>query len=379
MPPKQLPVNDAAIIIPGSKWRPENYSGKIYGPTRLREGLKKSRNLVSINLLREIGIKYTRNYVEPFGFPKKDTPADLTLSLGTGSVTPYQMAAAYSILANGGYQVQPYFITKITDNNGDIIEEHTPKIACKECTKDKANNPVSETAQNETYAPLIMKPYVNYQINSMLKSVARSGTAARTHVLKRNDLAGKTGTTNDQRDAWFCGFTPKKVAVVWIGFDNTQKMGRRETATQLALPAWIDFMKGALKDVEKVSLPVPKGLKAVKIDDYHGFRADSNTLKPITEYLTRAQIPGRIPENFSYSTGGLLANQFVQPVNNPVKPNIILADDLLAGSGLQNFEGLEALEALDASHTNQASVTPPKKTRALKIGNDILEIPEQLF
>ncbi|HIQ07732.1 MAG TPA: penicillin-binding protein 1A, partial [Thiotrichaceae bacterium] len=350
-------VNDAPIRL--RSWSPQNYSGKSFGPTRLRYGLKKSRNLVSIQLLREIGVAYARNYVEKFGFKGSEVPKDLTMALGTGSVTPMQMAGAYSVFANGGYKVEPYFITHINDYLGKSIFQHFPKTVCKHCESNKSTKP-----KPAKIAKRIMKPYVNYQINSMLQSVARSGTATRTRVLKRNDIGGKTGTTNDQKDAWFSGYTPKKVTTVWVGFDQIQPMGRRETATGLALPVWIEFMKTALKGVPQVSLVPPKGMRSLSMDALTGFIADDRSIDVVTEMLVKAQIPGMVPSDYIY-------NGNVLRVNNPNSPTIVLSEsyiadniDLLSSSGV-------VLPVPVAGGTN--------KTRTIKIDNEIFEIPEQLF
>lgn len=348
-------VNDAPIDIPGSSWDPQNYSGESYGPTRLRVGLKKSRNLVSIQLLREIGIQYATKYAVKFGFNKDEIPQDLTMSLGTGSVTPMQLAGSYSSFANGGFKVDPYFITYITDHEGDTIYRHVPDTACPNC------QPEQTTVDGEPLrqAKLIMKPYVNYQINSMMRSVATSGTAARTRVLNRRDIAGKTGTTNDQKDAWFAGFTPKKVAIVWMGFDQIQPMGKRETATGLALPTWIDFMRVALEDVPQVTLKPPKGMYNVSIDGLTGFIADNQSAEVVPEVLTKSQIPGAIERDFAYNTNMLR-------VNNPTTPTIDLTSTALA-------------DTLNTLLPQEGDGTEPVATRTIIIDNERFEIPEQLF
>ncbi len=358
-------VNDAPVDIPGSSWKPENYSGKNYGPTRLRYGLKKSRNLVSIQLLREIGIDYAENYVSKFGFNKDEIPNDLTMALGTGSVTPMQLAGAYSTFANGGFKVEPYFITHIADHEGDTIFRYTPNTACRTCTviSEEGSDDVNSINESNTpvnIAPRIMKPYVRYQIVSMLQSVARSGTAVRTRSLNRTDIAGKTGTTNDQKDAWFAGFTPKKVAIVWMGFDQIHAMGRHETAASLALPTWITFMKKALKDVPQVALVPPKGMLSVSIDGLTGFIADEQSIGVFPELLTREQIPGKIPRDFAYNTN-------IIRVNNPTNPTIDLssADEELVNS----------VNSQTGTHVDVNNVP----TRTIIIDDERFEIPEQLF
>jgi penicillin-binding protein 1A len=211
------------------------------------------------------------------------------------------MATAYATFANGGYKIDNYFIRKIVDKDSRILYEAKPKIACTSCpitsldqidiNEDEAGE-LATQANDSKFAKRIMKPYVNYQIVSMLQDVARVGTAARAgRILKRNDIAGKTGTTNDQKDAWFCGFTAKKVTTVWMGFDQLKPLGKRETATQAALPVWIDFMKEALKDTKSPRYPRPKGLVNITLDAKSGLQPTSLTLKTIKERLTPAQIP----------------------------------------------------------------------------------------
>jgi penicillin-binding protein 1A len=381
-------VNDAPIRIKGSKWRPQNYSGRTYGPTRLRQGLKKSRNLVSIQLLREIGVLYTHKYVQKYGFNADEVPKNLTMALGTGSVTPLQMAGAYSTFANGGYKIEPHIITRIIDHNGEEILNRQRPTACYNCKTDKiiaaennnstdnpeafnpntddiekineeTNNLVhevdTETIDTTITAERIMEPYVHYEIVSMLKSVAQSGTAARTRRLKRNDIAGKTGTTNDQKDAWFAGFTPRKVAIVWMGFDQIQPMGKRETATGLALPTWIDFMETALKDTPDVALKAPKGMMTVRIDSYTGFRADRHSSHSVRETITRKQNPG-----YTANTAG---RAYVR-VNNPKNPTI--------------FTGHKR-RAATTNTTSTRPTTNNTNTRTITIDGEQFEIPEQLF
>ena len=272
-----------------SNWQPKNYGHNYSGSMRLRTALAKSKNLVSIRLLQEIGLTHTLNYAQKFGFKKKDLPADLTLSLGTGSATPLQMATAYSSFANGGFKVDSYFIRKIVDRSGQEIYTADPVAVCASNCK-----PNSELLKNSMKNPAkrIMQPYVNYQINSMLRSVAQIGTAARAStVLGRSDLAGKTGTTDDQKDAWFCGFTPNNVTTVWVGFDRIKPLGRRETAAGAALPLWIDFMKTALKGTTPLPLFAPSGLINVELDAETGMPPNQYTTDTITEALTPEQIP----------------------------------------------------------------------------------------
>lgn len=276
-------VDDEPIELENSTWKPQNYGHDFSGPTRLRVALAKSKNLVSIRLLQEIGLGYALNYTRRFGFKDRALPVDLTLALGTGSATPLEMATAYSSFANGGYKVNSHFIRKILDRKGNVIFDASPATAPK-ITKNlgiDTNNP----------AERIMKPYVHYQITSMLQSVAQSGTGARTNSLGRKDLAGKTGTTDDQKDAWFCGFTPSTVTTVWVGFDKISPLGKKETAADAALPIWIDFMKTALKGEKQKTWEAPRGLINVELDAETGMPPNEYTIETVSEALTADQIP----------------------------------------------------------------------------------------
>lgn len=293
-------INDAPITIPGSDWKPENFGGRYIGPTTLKEALAKSRNLVSIRLMRSIGISYTIDYATRFGFSRENLPKNLTLSLGTNMTTPLEMAAAYAAFANGGFKVDAHFINRIEDQAGNVLFEARPPQVCgderESCpvmaeTEDAAepqdpdntaaeqDETASEQAQQDERpiwemddiaaeapaslpaAKRIMDNRTHYQIVSMMQGVTRVGTAARAgRALKRKDIAGKTGTTNDQKDSWFCGFTPDTVAVVWAGFDDMAELGEGETATNVALPMWIDYMKRVLEGSPVKEWERPAGL-----------------------------------------------------------------------------------------------------------------------
>ncbi|MGK0271008.1 MAG: penicillin-binding protein 1A [Cocleimonas sp.] len=280
-------IEDKALELENSTWDPKNYGHEEGGPTRLRVALAKSKNLVSIRLLQQIGLGYAMGYAQRFGFKRRALPADLTLSLGTGSATPLEMATAYSSFANGGYKIESHFIRKILDKNNTIIFEADPVTVCPSCL---SNNSSNNKVVNHP-AKRIMKPTVHYQITSMLQSVAQAGTGSRTNRLKRTDLAGKTGTTDDQKDAWFCGFTPSKVTTVWVGFDKIAPLGKRETAADAALPIWIDFMKTSLEGEKQVGWKTPRGLIDVVLDKETGMPPNEYTLETITEKLTPDQIP----------------------------------------------------------------------------------------
>jgi penicillin-binding protein 1A len=248
-------VNDAPLFFDagttGSQpWEPKNYDGKFEGPMPLRTALAKSKNMVSIRILQSVGPAYAQQWISRFGFDPEKHPPYLTMALGSGSVTPIQMSTAYGVFATGGYRVNPMLITKLTDARGKVLQDIHPK-------------PFSDDMR-------AIEPRNAFMIESLLNTVTRSGTAARAQaVLKRPDLYGKTGTTNDSMDAWFCGFQPSMAAVVWIGYDTPRKLGDRETGGGLALPVWIEFMQTALKDVPQVPLEPPAGVMNVNGEWYY--------------------------------------------------------------------------------------------------------------
>ncbi|MGB7814793.1 MAG: penicillin-binding protein 1A [Methylotenera sp.] len=232
-------------------WTPKNFDGHYDGPIRLRTALTKSKNMVSIRVLQKIGARYAQDYVTKFGFSRKDHPAYLTMALGAGAVTPWGMAGAYAVFANGGYRVTPHLISKITNSNGKIIEEMRYPRA-------------------RQGAPRVIDGRNAFLMTSMMRDVVQRGTATKAKALGRQDLAGKTGTTNNQIDAWFAGFNPKQVAITWIGFDQPRSLGKDETGGKAALPIWIRYMATALKGTPDVPYPVPDGVMQVKIDPLTG-------------------------------------------------------------------------------------------------------------
>ncbi|MDF3093038.1 penicillin-binding protein 1A [Burkholderia semiarida] len=253
------PLYFSAAETGGQPWEPKNYGGGFEGPMPMRTALQRSRNLVSIRILNHIGTKYAQQYITRFGFDAERHPAYLPMALGAGQVTPLQMAGAYSVFANGGYRVNPYLIAEVTDPNGAIVARAQPLVA-------EQNAPRAIDARNA------------YVMNSLLQSVAQRGTGARTNVLKRTDLAGKTGTTNDSHDAWFAGYQHTLAAIAWIGYDNPRSLGDRETGGGLSLPVWIDYMGAALKGVPEFKPTVPEGVESLGGELYfteftpgHGF------------------------------------------------------------------------------------------------------------
>jgi len=248
-------INDGPLFFDagttGSQpWEPKNYDGTFDGPIPLRTALAKSKNMVSIRILQSIGPAYAQQWISRFGFDPDKHPPYLTMALGAGSVTPLQMAGAYNVFATGGYRVNPALITKVTDSRGKVLHEETAR-------------PLDDTMR-------VIEPRNAFMMESLLNSVTRIGTAAKAQAtLKRPDVYGKTGTTNDSLDAWFCGFQPSLSAVVWIGYDNPRKLGDRETGGGLALPVWIEFMQQALKDVPQAELTPPDGVMNVGGEWYY--------------------------------------------------------------------------------------------------------------
>ena len=239
-------INDAPISFDagqtgGQAWEPKNYDSKYEGPMTMRKGLTKSKNMVSIRILHKIGAKYGQEYATRFGFDPDKNPPYLTLALGAGAVTPLQMAGAYAVFANGGYKVSPYLIAKVTDSDGKVLSQANPDQAGVE-----ANRVIDERNA--------------FIMNSMLNDVVRFGTATKAMVLKRPDLSGKTGTTNDSIDAWFAGYQSKLVGIAWIGYDQPKNLGNKETGGGLALPIWISYMQKALKSIPVEERAVPEGL-----------------------------------------------------------------------------------------------------------------------
>ncbi len=297
-------INDAPIVFEDDKleseWRPENYSGRFFGPTRLREGLIRSRNLVSIRLLRSIGLGTARTHLGNFGLDRERLPNNLTLALGSASITPYELARSYAVIANDGYLVDAHFIQRIEDSSGAVIMEANPAIACPNCQATAPTPPIdSDTAteqENTSPPPQVLaeqtvSPQNIYLVKSMLRDVVRRGTGRRALKLGRNDLAGKTGTSNEQRDAWFSGFNHEVATTTWVGFDTPRSLGNRETGGRAALPIWIDYMRVALEGVEESPNELPAGLVTVRIDPETGEYSDASNPKAIFEVFRSEDAP----------------------------------------------------------------------------------------
>jgi len=260
-------VNDAPFFVPADKaggqdWEPKNYDGKFEGPMRIRAALARSKNLVTVRVLQAIGPQYAQDYIGRFGFDPKLHPAYLTMGLGAGSATPLQMVAAYAVFANGGYRISPYVIARIVDAKGNVLSEASPVVA-------------GENAERA------IDPRNAWIMTSLLKDVIRVGTATRALSLNRTDLSGKTGTTNENVDAWFCGYNGAMVGVSWIGFDQPRTLGSDETGAKAALPIWIAYMAKILKGTPDANLPMPSGIVAMTINSETGLRDDGG----LTEYF----------------------------------------------------------------------------------------------
>ncbi|MDN5836549.1 MAG: penicillin-binding protein 1A, partial [Nitrosospira sp.] len=273
-------INDAPLSLTaeetgGDQWDPRNSDGNYEGPLRMREALAKSKNLMSIRILQAIGIQYAQDYVARFGFDPKHHPPYLPMALGAGSVTPMQMAVGYAAFANGGFRVSPYFIQRIEDDRGNILEQSQPAP-----TADKAKQ--------------IIDPRNAFLMTSMMQDVIQRGTATKARQLGRSDLAGKTGTTSNHLDAWFGGYQADLVAIVWIGFDTPRSLGNKETGGHAALPMWMSYMGKVLKGVPVAAYRPPSGITAAKIHPESGLRAADGTM---IEYFLQEQLPPEAEEN----------------------------------------------------------------------------------
>jgi penicillin-binding protein 1A len=273
-------VNDAPLFfdagVTGSQpWEPKNYDGKFEGPMPLRTALAKSKNMVSIRVLHSIGVKYAQDWITRFGFEAEKHPAYLTMALGAGSVTPMQMAQGYAVFANGGYRVNPQLISRITDNKGrQLYEATTPQLG--------------EDAR-------AVEPRNAFLMSSLLQEVTRSGTAAKAQaMLKRPDIYGKTGTTNDSMDAWFAGYQKDMVAVVWIGYDQPRKLGDRETGGGLSLPVWIEFMATALRGKAVDEITPPEGVVNLNGEWFYDEYSGNSGVRELT---TEPNVPGAATED----------------------------------------------------------------------------------
>jgi penicillin-binding protein 1A len=394
-------ISGSSIVIRdashGTLWRPENYSGKFYGPTRIREALSKSMNLVSIRILRAIGIPYARQYLERFGIDMNRFSASLTMALGSGGVKPIEMLSAYSVLANGGYKVKPYFIERITDREGKpIFVAPTPK-PCDQCyaeylpkpddlvelntepaseepddaeeieaaseqsmASEQQQEPIDLSVFRFYEAPRVMSHANNFLTVSMMRDVIRRGTARKALTLNRQDLAGKTGTTNDYIDAWFTGFNSQVATTIWVGFDNPSTMGRGESGSLTALPIWVDYMRTGLNGVPEDSAELPEYIESGFINRDTGRRTDELDPNAIQEYF---KIEELTPEH------ALLQNLYAESL-------IELDTDVAELDGAETVEGY--LEDILDEENNDAEQAPTEFRQQDRIIED-QEDTEGLF
>jgi len=328
-------INDAPVVFDDpsleAAWRPENYSGKFFGPTRLRVALMKSRNLVSIRLLRAVGIEFTIEHLERFGLRRERLPANLSLALGSATLAPIELARGHATIANGGLLVEPYLIERIVESGGEALLVAQPARVCRGCEATPpalARTPpdgAAETPRDDGFvrtssaraaaagaadpaagaephasfrpAPRAISVQNAWLMSSLMRDVVRQGTGRRALQLGRGDLAGKTGTTNDQRDAWFSGFNPRMLATVWVGFDQLRPLGRRETGARAALPIWLRYMEHALDGVPETFLDQPDGIVTVRIDPETGEPAGAADPDAIFEVFEAGTAPKQVAES----------------------------------------------------------------------------------
>jgi len=282
-------INDAPLTFTAAQtgsepWEPKNFDGQFEGPLRLRTALAKSKNLVSVRILQAISPQYAQDYIARFGFDPKLHPPYLTMALGAGNVTPLQSVAAYAVFANGGYRVAPYFIERVEDARGNVLMAAKPAAAGAEAER-------------------VIDGRNAFIMTSIMRDTMRTGTAARVMKLGRTDLAGKTGTTNEFVDAWFCGYNSELVAVAWIGFDAPQTLGRNETGSQAALPIWMGYMGTVLKGVPEQPLAQPNGVVAMRINPDTGLRV-ADTQAGIVDYFYQEFLPPEHETLIGGATGG---------------------------------------------------------------------------
>ncbi len=306
-------INDAPIVIrneyTGEVWRPENDEGEFDGPISLRKALYRSKNLVSIRILKSLGVDTFINSLERFGFNKKEFPRELALALGAHGLTPMQMATAYASFANGGFKIDPYLISRIENGKGEVVYEANPKRVCRDCPEKLdglAETPVSgssDDVKDGEYAPRIIDARIAYIMNSILKDVIDKGTGVAAKSLGRTDLAGKTGTTNGPRDLWFSGYNPNLTTTVWVGIDKNALLGKREFGATAALPIWIDFMRTALEGIPNQIVRQPDGVVTVRINPETGKPAQPGETNSIFEiFPTEISASGSAPAGIAEET-----------------------------------------------------------------------------
>ncbi|MFM7272288.1 MAG: penicillin-binding protein 1A, partial [Gammaproteobacteria bacterium] len=314
-------INDAPVVFQDPSletvWRPENDSGKFYGPTSLRAALVNSRNLVSIRLLQQLGIPVAVDYLVGLGFPRESVPPNLSLALGTLTTTPLRLVSAYAVLANGGYRVEPHLLRGIRRVDGQQVERILPARACDAGCQASIGAIPGESAgsieevleagpatapDTAPIAPRVMDPRAAYMIDSILKDAIKQGTGRRALELKRTDIAGKTGTTNGPMDAWFSGYVGNVVTTAWLGFDQHQPLGRQEYGGSAALPVWVSFMREALRGLPTQERVRPEGLVSVRVDPRTGLLAAPGSQDAVFEYFPLESVPPVTADGDEYGT-----------------------------------------------------------------------------
>lgn len=338
-------INDAPIVKFDDAlehlWRPENYGGRYNGPTRLRKGLYQSTNYIAIRILDSMGVGTAIRELDRFGFDTSAFPRDLTVALGSHALTPMEITRAYAVFANGGHLIEPHFIERVEDADGNVLFEARPLTVCRECENLKiletlGTNVLTEEAEavlageslealqlaaaenNDGFpeeaaiellpapesirppaAPRVLDERTAYIMDNILRDVVKEGTGRRARSLGRNDLAGKTGTTNDSIDTWFAGYNQSIVATTWMGFDNNSTLGRNEQGSNSSLPIWIEFMQTALKGAPELYPEQPPGIVTVRINSKTGLRTDANDPDAMFEVFRAEEVPPRGDGDFA--------------------------------------------------------------------------------
>ncbi len=341
-------------------WRPQNSGGGFLGPIPMRRALAQSRNLASIDLLRRIGLDYGIEFSKRFGFDSTALPRSLALALGAGGATPAQLAAGYAIFANGGFRVEPYLLAQLIDNQGQVIYEARPRMACAACpvTQPRPTPPgeltryyaiEGEVPFEGEPAPRVLDPTEAYQMQTLLAGVIKDGTAKAALKLKRTDIAGKTGTTNDYLDAWFAGFQRNIVAVAWVGFDQPRSLGPRETGGRTALPMWMNFMETALAGQPELAFVPPANAVMARVNRQTGRVSDANDPNTRLELVSERALRANDPE----------------PTPVPVDDDVEAADtgletDATPVLASEDDDGAPADAAEPDSRATTAETTPPR-------------------
>ena len=307
-------INDAPLVFHEAgmpeAWRPQNFDDEYHGPTRMRQALYESRNMVSIRILMNVGVKNLIAGLPRFGFDTRTVQPNLSLALGSHGFSPLTMANAYAVLANGGYQVSHFWVTRIEDNTGALVYEHKPATVCAGCP---------DNLENVVQAKRVVDEQSAYMIDDMLKDVIRKGTGKKALALNRKDLAGKTGTTNGPTDAWFSGYSPLMAASAWVGFDDNTYLGKKEFGGTAALPIWIHFMEAALKDKPDSERLMPPSLATRRVDPASGYPAGPDTENAIFEII-------RVPKEDGEHSEDALPNETGE--SDPASPSSEVTDDL---------------------------------------------------